>query len=995
MPSSPSRPPPLTPIRAVGTPPPRSAMNGGDEGLTVGAAAKGREMPSPNSDAFEDADEDEDEPVPSAVTSPAPAVAVKTTPERLEELKPMAPVQPVDTPHASPDKPHTLTADVPAANTQPSADAPLIKDNVDAAGLVGAAVPESRSPVADPVIMEFLQEATRPMRLDLSEVAASDPPRSVLQSPIMSVLPVSGAEQKRGSREPSATSSKSAGKKKAVAQVMSSVPASWPNPVYSKEYSEDGEDDDEDDYDEDEDEDYDTSEDSVDVRVTAKAPAAKSTSKNAVEPISTGHAAAAAASWSATSEFSTGRIMSAEQTPASAKSSGWFGSIYNAFQSFIDPEMTDDQLFPNGITPSDINAVAPDRAPHPDDDYFEGKRLFDTKQFDRAVNKLEQAAAACNHVEAMKVLAECYVPSRLANASKAAEWTKRRLAVMGTPEGMLQHAMFLKKWRGGGDGESIVLIRQAADMGHAPAMHEFGLFLRSCGKGDQAMAWFHRAAEMGHVASEEPIAEGYEEGIGVMADPVAGAAWRARVTARKKEEEVAKAKREEEQREITKKLREENSRRREVRAQEDRLRMGKEQDAIARRAMDKPLNAAVRNIEWGFCVGGIEQLHALANQGNVDARDYLDPDRSTLTIKFPMAMFYMGQHHASHADPHAAAKWYRRSAEAGYHEAMVTFAAYLIVGKGLEMPDPGQAMVWLMKAWEVGKNREAALALGEAYTKGIGVMPDPVKAVKWYTRAWEEGGYAEAAFAVGLACATGFTPGAVDPSQWSHAGHGGDPNLNQSLDARTVVKKEEQRDDPSAEAEAPETATGGGDGAAAKGLDRSKNRSVENLSDNRSRQPSLTSKTSTPNLQGSPSQSGSASLASSPVFSPKRVLRNMTAVKQDVVMASVWYRRAADKGHSRASNNLGELFMTGRGVPRDDHVGFALFRRAALAGLPEAEYNIGRCYREGRGCSPNEDMAVSWFVKAEEKGIPEATKALAMTVPGRKASKKIAKKEGA
>ncbi|KAJ3192037.1 hypothetical protein HK101_007142 [Irineochytrium annulatum] len=687
------------------------------------------------------------------------------------------------------------------------------------------------------------------------------------------------------------------------------------------------------------------------------------------------------------------------KAPDSPKSSRWLGNLYNKFQSFLDPELPADWAPPEpGLSKSSslasindleyiqrpgVTFVVPRTA---DDDYVDGKQLFDSRQYEKAVFKFEQAVAAANHVEAMRLLSECYAPSRLANAFKANDWVKRRLIVLSTPEGMLQHAMFLKKYQNGGKGgiggagECIVLVRSAADLGYPPAMNEFGIFLRSVGKAGEAMAWFHKAADAGFVESEEFIAEGYEEGLGVGRDPIAGAAWRARVDKRKEEKEAEIAKLRKEEDEIANRLRADGAKRANERYLQDLRERQKEFDFADKRLVDKPLNSAIRNIEWGFYKDGITQLKALVNQGHGDARDYMDPDKSVISTKYSVAMFHLGQHHSAHADPVAAVKWYRRSAEAGYHESMVTLAAYLIVGKGLESADPGQAMVWLMKAWDVGRNKEASLALGEAFTKGIGVMPDPVKAVKWYTRAWEEGGYAEAAFAVGLAYATGFTPGAVDPSQWSHAGQApaANPSMSESLDARTVVKKSDVEPAPGAAAVADD---------AVAGSDVASMRSGSPMPGS----PVMRSGSPAP---GSPSmalnKSQSSALPSSPVFAPRKILRNMMAVKQDVGAAAIWYRRAADKLHSRASNNLGELYMTGRGVPRDDAIGFSLFRRAALQGLPEAEYNVGRCYREGRGCAPNEDMATSWFLKAEAKGIGEATKALAQTADGRRASAKAA-----
>ncbi|KAJ3218091.1 hypothetical protein HDU67_006649 [Dinochytrium kinnereticum] len=951
--------------------------------------------PSPSSDIFEDADED-DVPVPfspvgagSAVASSPHAVVDPPTPSSpmahfASTASPSLSLPSKTAPHQHPAKPTPLVT-TPVPPQQDIPELPLKDESV---------VPAVISP---PVMVGHEDEDHVPLAVVRERHSAQNSPatpttpmsfaRTVLQSPLRvsssDFKPLPKPDDPEGADEsleaPAVSSTVS--KEKFDAEmpplsVQSIMPASWPEfktpaPAagnYESQSESEG--------------DYDSSDTSSDLgTIPRKTPRETSVGMGS-------------RSYSTSSSFS--RQLSSEDLRASGvgtrtvkpKTSGWLGSIYNAFQSFIDPELTDDQLLTNGSPSNGLKrSDSMPTVPTPDEDFMEGKKMFDGKQYSKAVKLFELAVAACNHVEAMKYLAECYVPSRLSNSSKVSDWTKRRMAVLNTPEGMLQHASFLRKTNFNKyEGEPIVLIRAAADAGHPPAMHEFGLYLRDIGKGTEAMAWFHKAAEMDYEDSEEPIAEGYEQGIGVPADPVAGAAWRERVNERKQEEAEKRRRREMKEEALAVRVRAEAARRAEEKARKEREARIREADAAARRALDKPLSAAIRNIEWGFYSKGIDQLHELATQGNADARDFLDPDLSSMSFKNSQGMYFMGQHHAAHADPIAAAKWYRRSAEAGYHEAMVTYAAYLIVGKGMDTSDPGQAMAWLMKSWDVGRNREAALALGEAYTKGIGVMPDPVKAVKWYTRAWEEGGYSEAAFAVGLAYATGFTPGAVDPTQWSHASFGGNPKVSEHLDARTIVKKS----DLAAQAASDETTvttsptSNGDDDDTVPSVPHPQTPTVPSP---RPMSRSSTHGPGTPKEGQSPVSGNSP--AASPVFGPKRVLRNMTAVKQDVVMAGIWYRRAADKGHSRASNNLGELYMTGRGVPRDDMVGFALFRRAAMAGLSEAEYNLGRCYREGRGCAPNEDMAISWFLKAEEKGIPEATKALLVTPQGRRASKKI------
>ncbi|KAJ3235517.1 hypothetical protein HDU81_000397 [Chytriomyces hyalinus] len=618
-------------------------------------------------------------------------------------------------------------------------------------------------------------------------------------------------------------------------------------------------------------------------------------------------------------------------------------------------------------------------APVSEEEYAKGLGYYNNRDYQWAATHWERAIKIDNNAEALRMLIELHGPAKVPNAAKVAEYTQRRRDLLKTPGGMLNHGRHLARLTGSLDGAGIVLVRSAADLGHAEACYEFGMYLRGKNKGAEAMGWLHQAADGGFVDAEEAVAEGYEKGVGgASVDAVAGAAWRARVVARIKakeaEESTTRAAKEMQAKELQVDA---------IRREKERLRVEqgvkqREENLIARRAMDPALNAAIRNLEWGFYAAGIEALHKLALSGNADARDYLDPDLSVIPAKQIVAMYHIGQHHSSQADPVTAVKWFRRSSESGYHEAQVTYAAYLIVGKGLESADPGQAMAWLMKAWENGTNKESALALGEAYTKGIGVAPDPTKAVKWYTRAWEAGGYSEAAFAIGLACATGFTPGAVDPAAWNASGKiGGRQNVNEVLNKRSDSKHQlnDQEDTPPASSsQSPSDSPG----KATK---------------------SVPPKPVRTDLIGADAERASADVASvssgsnSPALSMNHVpqlaqppptntinsplLKNFSAFKQDVVQAAMWYKKASDLGHSRACNNLGELYMTGRGIKRNDVVGFGLFRRAAMAGLPEAEYNMGRCCREGRGCTKNEEQAIMWFRRAEAQGIKEATKALA------------------
>jgi predicted nucleic acid-binding Zn-ribbon protein len=61
-------------------------------------------------------------------------------------------------------------------------------------------------------------------------------------------------------------------------------------------------------------------------------------------------------------------------------------------------------------------------------------------------------------------------------------------------------------------------------------------------------------------------------------------------------------------------------------------------------------------------------------------------------------------------------------------------------------------------------------------------------------------------------------------------------------------------------------------------------------------------------------------------------------VPPDHQAAATWYRRAADRGYSRAAINLGQLYEQGLGVPKDTGQALGWYRKAA--GLPDLSFGV-------------------------------------------------------
>jgi TPR repeat protein len=74
--------------------------------------------------------------------------------------------------------------------------------------------------------------------------------------------------------------------------------------------------------------------------------------------------------------------------------------------------------------------------------------------------------------------------------------------------------------------------------------------------------------------------------------------------------------------------------------------------------------------------------------------------------------------------------------------------------------------------------------------------------------------------------------------------------------------------------------------------------------------------------------------------------RHDEANAPDFQQAMEWYRKAADQGHAAAQLNLGLMYASGRGVPRDDAEALNWMRKSADGGNAAAQHDLGvRCHR--------------------------------------------------
>jgi uncharacterized protein len=137
--------------------------------------------------------------------------------------------------------------------------------------------------------------------------------------------------------------------------------------------------------------------------------------------------------------------------------------------------------------------------------------------------------------------------------------------------------------------------------------------------------------------------------------------------------------------------------------------------------------------------------------------------------------------------------------------------------------------------------------------------------------------------------------------------------------------------------------------------------------------------------------------------------RQGVGVRQDVVEAAKWWRKAAEQGITEAQFNLGVAYGKGEGVPKDSSQGRKWVRLAAEAGMPSAQglvgvgyfigtpgvtqdyaeavqwlnkaaaqgdrlgqHYLGLCCRDGKGTQTNALRAVAWFRRGAEANFPES-----------------------
>jgi TPR repeat protein/AcrR family transcriptional regulator len=101
-------------------------------------------------------------------------------------------------------------------------------------------------------------------------------------------------------------------------------------------------------------------------------------------------------------------------------------------------------------------------------------------------------------------------------------------------------------------------------------------------------------------------------------------------------------------------------------------------------------------------------------------------------------------------------------------------------------------------------------------------------------------------------------------------------------------------------------------------------------------------------------------------------------IPKDEHEAATWIARAAEAGDQTAQSWLGTLYQHGRGVTADPAVAFSWFEKAAQQGNRKAMHNLAVAYAQGSGVALNYFEAARWFARAADLGYVDSAFNLAV-----------------
>ena len=95
-------------------------------------------------------------------------------------------------------------------------------------------------------------------------------------------------------------------------------------------------------------------------------------------------------------------------------------------------------------------------------------------------------------------------------------------------------------------------------------------------------------------------------------------------------------------------------------------------------------------------------------------------------------------------------------------------------------------------------------------------------------------------------------------------------------------------------------------------------------------------------------------------------------VARNMPLAVQWLARSAANGSSLVQNNLGGLYRDGKGVNRDFNKALTYFSASAAQGNAAGQLNLGLMYMYGQGVRQDLARAYMWFDLASAQNLKQA-----------------------
>lgn len=96
---------------------------------------------------------------------------------------------------------------------------------------------------------------------------------------------------------------------------------------------------------------------------------------------------------------------------------------------------------------------------------------------------------------------------------------------------------------------------------------------------------------------------------------------------------------------------------------------------------------------------------------------------------------------------------------------------------------------------------------------------------------------------------------------------------------------------------------------------------------------------------------------------------NKAFKEENYAEALKWFEKAAEQGDAWAQNELGFMYLNGKGVVQNFSLAEHWFGKAAEQGLEQAQCSLGLMYHSGLGVAQNFSLAAQWYRKAAEQGF--------------------------